>query len=210
MLTAHTLNNKNLFMLSSAEFHSDFKALIISTLEVGVTGLTLEKEIRAQALTSLLAEADSTFSWKALEPTLVSFFVEQENAHSYKVHAKAELILHCACVRCLTLVAHRIPLDFSIRMLEDSDHKLQDEEIHEMSLDSDSLLDENDFPVGYFSQRSIDLGLILREQIFLEVPDYPKCGGDRAKDKKACAPLLSAEQDSVRENPFAKLLKRPK
>src|SRR5262249_47499482 len=128
-------------MLSSSQFHSDFKALIISTLEVGVQGLKLEREIKPQALTSLLAESDKTFSWQALEPARVSFLVEQENVHAYIVHVKAELSLSCACVRCLNLVAYRIPLDFSIRILEDLERQ-HGEEITELSFDSDALRDE--------------------------------------------------------------------
>jgi len=196
-------------MLSSSQFHSDFKALIISVLEVSLQGLKLEQEIKANALTALLAEPDATFSWQALDPVFVSFFIEQENAQSYIVHVKSELKLYCACVRCLNLIAHLIPLNFSIRMLAAEEEK--QEEALEISLDSDSLLDEGEMPVGYFLKRSIDLGLILREQIFLEVPDYPKCGGLMAINKEPCESLPSeAKEAPIRENPFAKLLKKPK
>lgn len=196
-------------MLSSTQFHSDFKALIVSTLEVGVQGLQLERELKANALTSLLAESDATFSWQALEPAMVRFELEQEGAHAFLVHLKARLTLECACVRCLSPVAHAIVLNFSIRMLEDEDKKKEEDALNELTLDSDSVLEEGEYSVGYFSGRSIDLGLILREQIFLEVPDYPKCGGEMAISKESCElPLLEHEMKEVRENPFVRLFKK--
>lgn len=196
-------------MLSSAQFHSDFKALIVSTSEIGVLGLQLERELKAQALTSLLAESDAIFSWQALEPATVRFEIEQESTHAFLVHVKARLTLQCACVRCLTPIAHAIVLNFSIRMLEDEDKKKEEETLNELALDSDSVLEEGEFSVGYFSGRSIDLGLILREQIFLEVPDYPRCGGELAISKKSCElSLAEREIKEVRENPFVKLFKK--
>jgi len=196
-------------MLSSSQFHSDFKALVISTLEVGVLGLKLKREIKAEALTRLLAEADITFSWRALNNAVVSIEIEQESAHAYLAHINTELMLESACVRCLNAIAHRIPISFSIRMLEDEEKHKLDQKPDEMTIESDSLMDEEDVLVGYFSGKSIDLGLILREQIFLEVPDYPRCGGDMAINKKSCELLLKEhEATEVPANPFVKLLKK--
>lgn len=196
-------------MLSSSKFHTDFKSLIVSTQEIGIMGLKLEQEIKPLALTNLLAEEDQTFSWIAKDPTLVTFSIERENAHAFIVHVEASLLLHCACVRCLKIVPFRFPLTFSIRMIEDEEKHLREHEPGELTLDSDSLIDENDYLVGYFSKKAIDLGLILREQIFLEVPDYPKCGGKWAIEKNACEiRLIESEEESVRENPFIKLFKK--
>jgi uncharacterized metal-binding protein YceD (DUF177 family) len=195
-------------MLPSSEIHIDLQALIVSTLEVGVRGLSFERSLKPEALNALLLEPGNDFGWSTSANSLVSCSLEQENAHAYRVHIKSSLTLNCACVRCLEIVPHALELDFVIRMLEKEAHK-EEEFPEELCFDGDSALNGDEALVGYFSARSIDLGQILREQIFLEVPDYPKCGGDRALIKKACSTLIDQNGESHRrENPFIKLFNK--
>ncbi len=197
-------------MLSSANFHNDFKSLIINSHEVGVLGLSLQREISPEALSALIAEnGKGEFSWRAKDSTLVHFRLEQENGQGFILHVKAKPHLFSACTKCLDEIEHEIEIDLSMRLLEQEtvDNATDD---FELSFDSESAEDENEEVVGYFSKMSIDLGLILREQIFLTVPDYPRCGDKTALKKESCEPssYLASTDSSARANPFVKLFKK--
>src|SRR5258705_48317 len=65
--------------------------------------------------------------------------------------------------------------------------------------------EDNESVVGYFSDKCIDLGIILRDQIFLDLPDYPQCGPVNGDTKASCSKILPLEGDQIRDNPFVKL-----
>lgn len=196
-------------MLSSADFHSDFKSWMVSTHEVGVIGLLFERDISDETLSALLKEKDrGIFSWRAQGPSRVRFSLSQEGAQAFKLDLVGTLRLCSACTKCLNEIEHIIELKLHMRLLEQEVVHDEDED-EELVFDSDSLGDENDSVVGYFSKKSIDLGLILREQIFFSVPDYPYCGGPLAVEKRDCRVLLlTSSDDTPRESPFMKLLKK--
>jgi uncharacterized metal-binding protein YceD (DUF177 family) len=188
-------------MFSSSQFHSDFATWIISTHEIGITGLNLTRSLSTDALSALIKEPhDDLFSWELLEATQAKFIISQENAQVFKVHIKSPLVLKCSCVRCLEPVNYNLDINFVITMMQGSELSA-DEIPGDYSFDSDCE-DSQEHAVGYFFGNTIDLGLILREQIFLEVPDYPEC---QATCKQADA-LLSTQM-STRENPFVKFWK---
>lgn len=197
-------------MLSSLEFHKDFKAWRVSTHEIGVSGFNFSQNISQEALTALLFEPNNQdFSWRAEEEALVNFKLERENDHSFIVFIKTNLLLSNPCVRCLDPVSLPLNLDFSVRMLE-KEHFGSDED-NFSCLTEDDFLDNNEALVGYFSHKCIDLGIILRDQIFLEVPDYPQCG--MGKDAVATCNKslpLTKNQDGQQENPFVKLFRKSK
>jgi uncharacterized metal-binding protein YceD (DUF177 family) len=201
-------------MLRSSEFHKDFFALRISVHEIGVTGLNFVKNISVDALSALLFEPNnSLFSWKSTNQTVVRFRLERENEHSFVVSTETDCVLSCTCVRCLDPVSVSLPLDFSIRMLE-KEHFQSDADPVDFIFESSEIdSDKDDNPqVGYFSDKSIDLGIILRDQIFLKVPDYPQCGMAKGSSHAICnksLPLPQAKREP-RENPFVKLLYKTK
>lgn len=209
-MTSQIINNNNCPMLSSSEFHSDFKAFKISIHEVGINGLAINRILSAEAFTALLKEPhNELFSWRALKPVELKFNLTRENDHVFKVEAQAKLPLNCTCVRCLEPVAHEICLDFAIIMIEGTELSRQDEDPNFCSFDSDEADSDSDTNVSYFLDRTLDLGLILREQIFLEAPDYPHCAGETALLKSACKPVVAliSEESIIRENPFVKFWK---
>lgn len=201
-------------MLSSAEFHRDFLAFRISTHEIGVNGLKFARNVSPQALSALIFEPQNeAFSWHAQGETVVHYSLERENDHSFRINVSGELTLSCACVRCLDPVVHRFSVALTMRMLEKEHLSSHDDEVSEWQFDSaeiDMSLD-GDAPVGYFSDKCIDLGVILREQIFLQVPDYPQCGSLNGSSTASCGkslPLLREGEDANRDNPFVKLLSK--
>ena len=198
-------------MLASSQFHNDFATWTVSVYEIGVNGLNLKRSLSTAALSALLKEQhNEIFSWQLLEPSEVEISISRDNDKAFKVHMCCSLILSCSCVRCLEPTSFKLALDFIITMMEGSE--LGPDEIPgDYSFDSDCVetTDDSDNAVGYFFGRTIDLGLILREQIFLEVPDYPECQSPAAMIKATCkAPLaLLSTPVSTRENPFVKFWK---
>jgi uncharacterized metal-binding protein YceD (DUF177 family) len=196
-------------MISSVEFHSDFLAFRISTNEVGVEGLKFSRHLSEEALSALLFEPKiPSFSWRALSDIQVEAFLERENDHSFKVLLKADFLLTSSCARCLEPLSERFFLDFSIRMIEAEHLGINIEDTDDYQFDSYEI-DESgeDLPVGYFSARCIDLGVILREQIFFEAPDYPHC--QSKDDGLSCNAKIKYESDDKSaSHPFSKLLNK--
>jgi uncharacterized metal-binding protein YceD (DUF177 family) len=195
-------------MLSSTEFHKAFASLRIHINEIGITGLRFVHELQKDAICALLYEPKNPgFSWRGIENTKLSFSLERENDHSFLVKVVGEIALACSCVRCLSELRFCFPMDFSTRMLE-MEHLGIDENAALGWLDATEIdLSEQEDHVGYFCERTLDLGLIVRDQIFLLTPDYPHC--DMSKDAlqasrcKVLSPFLN-EADQLRDNPFAK------
>lgn len=203
-----------LLMLTSTDFHKDFSALKIAPHGIGVAGMRFSHELRDEAITALLLESSNpAFSWKAALNARLSFELERENDYSFLVTIRGDIMLWCTCVRCLDPVHFAISLDFTIRMLE-MEHLGVDAEMalgwksesSEIDLSNES--EEDDEPlVGYYSRKAIDLGLIVRDQIFLRVPDYPHCDmGKDALQASRCKALSAEilESEKLRDNPFVK------
>lgn len=198
-------------MLTSTELHRDFAPLRIATHEIGVTGLSFAHELDAEALTALLHEPNHPeFSWRATTTAGVKFLLERENDHSFLVTVTADISLSCPCVRCLEVMILACPLNFTIRMLEMEHLGLDAEAVLGLKSDTfeiDLSSDDNQALIGYFSAKTIDLGLIVRDQIFIEVPDYPHCDmGKDALQASRCKVLSPAKVDAekLHDNPFVK------
>lgn len=200
-------------MLSSSLFHQEFLPLRISTHEIGITGQKFSHALSLAALNALLFEPkNELFSWSALSGATVNFFLERENEHTFKVGIQTNLLLSCACVRCLTPVPMSIPIDFFIRMLQKERFAQPDDEFGDLHFDTEELeIDaDEDSLVGYFSDKCIDLGIILRDQIFLQVPDYPQCkdGGQTDGCRKDLSLVQQDTDGGQKENPFVKLFSK--
>lgn len=204
-LTTSPYPTKSGFMLSSIEFHKEFSPLIVSTNEVGVDGLKLKHIISQQALDALLFEpSDAEFCWKSNSQAEIYCELERENDHSFKVSFQGELNLYTLCGRCLNQLNVPCKLDFGIRMIEKK-HLFENEA--ECSFDTADLV-SNEPLVGYFSDRCIDLGVILRDQIFLQMPDYPQCVSDGSFLSCNKSLAQANENNQHNDNPFVKLFKK--
>ncbi len=188
----------------SIEFHKDFSPFKITTNEVGVDGLKLNLSLSKEALDALLFEPnDPDFCWKSRSDIKLYCEVERENDQAFKVFIRSDFMLYTICGRCLEPLDQECKLDFSIRMVEDS--LLGDDS--ECSFDSAELLGEEP-TVGYFSDRCIDLGLILRDQIFLQMPDYPQCSSNGLAQSCNNSLAQANENSQQNDNPFVKLFKK--
>lgn len=192
-------------MLSSLEFHKDFSPLRVSTNEIGVDGLKLKQTLSVAAMDALLFEpSDPDFCFKSRAPLTLSCLLERENEHSFKVSLQGDLTLYTLCGSCLDPMDIPCPIDFHIRMMEE-EHIFGPEDL---SFDSADVKGDDPL-VGYFRDRCIDLGIILREQIFLQMPDYPQCAGVDGSFRACNKSLLASDENSLRnDNPFVKLFKK--
>lgn len=197
----------------SREFHKDLSSFTLLTSEINAIGLAFSKEIKAESLNCLLKE-NSNFCWYTNKSSLPVFFIKEESEQSYVLEIKAKFNLFCSCVRCLKEIEHELDLDFKIRLLDkekilDESDNLNSEIFFADTNFANSY--ENEIPVSYFSKDLIDLALILREQIFLELPDYPACGNGFALNKSKCQLDFINISDNKRlnfNNPFFKLLEK--
>lgn len=198
-------------MLSSLEFHKEFHTFSIPIHEIGVNGLRLRQPISKEALSSLLFEPkNELFSWRALDGASVRFEIERENEHIFIVQLSALCPVGSPCVRCLDLVCQDLAIECRVRMLE-CEHLGIDPGIGvDLSLDDESQQDilKCDSSVGYFSKKRIDLGIILRDQIFLMVPDYPQCSKKQGASCNNALDLVREEESP--DNPFVQFFKKAK
>lgn len=188
----------------SAEFHRDFIPFKISTSEIGVSDYSASRTLSVAAIDAMLREPTlPEFSWHATKDAMVHFTIERENDHSFIVHVKTWVSLSSLCVRCLNPVEYELSLDFSERMLE-KEHLGIDAE--DLSFDSEESGDEEDL-VGYFANQCIDVGVILRDQVFFCVPDYPHCPQENESSAR-CGEVSHLDKDN--ENPFVKFFNKTK
>lgn len=197
-------------MLSSVEFHKDFAALRVNEREIAVNGLVLKEEISSEALSALIFEPKNIeFSWRCEKNVVVNARITRENDHGFLLDLNTSLSLTCTCVRCLEPVSLAMEVSFAGRLLE-SEHLGLEEHNAETagSFDISVDLSEEADDVAYFSGKTLDLGIVLRDQIFLMVPDYPHCGMSKdALSASGCAfsPSICKEQEAeLRDNPFVK------
>lgn len=206
------MNSNN---LSAKNFHKEFSDLCISTSEISTFGFNITKNISKTALSALIIEPkNEQFSWHAAEDSAIKFNIERESKQTFLVKVAANLSLNCKCVRCLNPINESILLDFSIRMIEKE--SILNQEFNETDFQFDSfevdINSEEESQVGYFSDQRIDLGLILRDQIFLSVPDYPHCKRSNSINYESCAKkfALLNNNNKASENPFVKLFNKIK
>lgn len=200
-------------MLSSVLFHKSLAPLRFLTHEIGEIGVDFDVSLSAEAISALIHEPHKhEFGWQSTAQSALKGRIERENDHCFKVALFGRFLVKTTCVRCLTPLTMPIAIDFSIRMLEKEHLGFMgepDDRGEDGALEIDMSKDEEDV-VGYFSGTCIDVGLILRDQIFLEVPDYPQCASTRCSLPKGN--ILGAEgldrHDGYGNNPFVKLFKK--
>jgi uncharacterized metal-binding protein YceD (DUF177 family) len=197
-------------MLSSTDFHGEFSALRVATSEIGPLGLTLDKKISAEAFNALVLEPNNDFCWSTEEGFAFFGRVEKESEDSFKVSVKATIKANVACVRCFKPLSYLIDLSFSVRMIHEDEASEDTDFLEQSSFSQIGQLDsDQEIAVTHFVGNKIDLGIIVREQFFFSVPDYPRCNDAQAEPKRTCAAdVLLKSSEAQRENPFVKFFKK--
>jgi uncharacterized metal-binding protein YceD (DUF177 family) len=182
------------------------KDLQIRLIEIRSAGSTIKFELGKEYLSVLLDEGKKIFTWQPTRDENISFTLKPE-VLGVLVFGEARFLLKSACVKCLEPVAHQIAVTFNMRMLPKNDERAEEEKGLSVSLDSDQSLDDAEVNVGFFDGKVIDLNDILREQIFLNAPDYPKCGDGTADLKKVCTADEILDSAEKKEKVFVSLFK---
>lgn len=181
-------------MLKSNDFHPEFNKFRIPIHEVSDRGLDITLSVSPLALNELIKEPNQPFSWHANEAFSICFRLDRESEEFFKIKISVNTKLYYPCNNCLNNTPYLISIDYLLFMMPEEPEKFDIE-------------GDDEITVSYFSNNIIDLGLILREQIFIEVPNYPKCGCPLSLTDTPCQNDLTRAFNnavSIRENPFVR------
>lgn len=121
----------------------------------------------------------------------------EEDAIQFRGRLQASLRLHCG--RCLEPFAHRLDEDLDLFFMPRGPQPDADEEEQEVELS------DRDMVVAYYNADRIDLGEMVREQMFLALPLRrlcredcaglcPTCGINRNTGRCDCQPAETADE----------------
>jgi uncharacterized protein len=102
--------------------------------------------------------------YTVVEPVELSVDVEKKGER-YRLVGRAATTLELACSRCVE--AYRLPVEATFDLLYLPRHENEGEGEHE--------IEEDDLDAAFYDDEQIDLGDLLREQLFLALPMKPLC-----------------------------------
>ncbi len=176
--------------------------LLIEVSQIPPEGLDVQQALKAG---EVHVEGEETFALEAggtLDCRLERG--EDETVH-VRGHLKARLAMECG--RCLTPFAFPVDQDLDLFYLP---HRADQEQEEEDEVE----LTDHEMVVAYYDQNRLDLGEMVREQLFLTVPLKrvcreeclglcPACGINRNQEACGCRP---SEGEDPRLAPLRKLL----
>lgn len=189
------------------------KSFRIRADNIPVGGLDISEDLKSGFITKLIEEPCGTISWKCISDTKLACRLEHE-ADMLHLKGNAHFRMLYPCVRCMEEVAFEVKITFNARLLpriKDPDQgqtELEAESFDDVSafVSSDS---NNESVVSYFDDGIIDLSDLLREQLFLEFPQYPNCESAEALNPRECdlstLESANAQAAAIIEHPFARL-----
>lgn len=181
------------------------KSFYIKADQIPVQGVVVSEALDPVYVSALLTE-DNHESFRAVAKVQFEATLTPE-ASWIRLNAAGNFALAHSCVRCLNDVVFHLPLRLNLRLVAATAAAQKIDADLEMGLE---VISEDDADLSCFSYENgtIDLGAIVREQLFLELPSYPACDGAWAEPKQACAfiPVETATvDDRPPAHPFAKL-----
>lgn len=188
------------------------KSFRIRADNVPVGGLDISEDLKATFLNKLIEEPNGQISWKCLEDTTLTAQLVHE-ADMLRLTGNAPFRMVYPCVRCMEDVEFRVEIGFNARLLprdKDPDQgqlEFEAESFDDMSAHSTEGAGET--VASYYDDGIIDLSDMLREQLFLEFPQYPSCSSEEALSPRECdmtvLHTVNAPAATVIEHPFARL-----
>jgi uncharacterized protein len=167
--------------------------LIIELSKVGPEGLELDTPLVAG---ELHVQGEDSFR---LESGNLKVHVDLDEESTVHVKGRLEARLGVECARCLDPIA--IPVDQNVDLFFLPHRKdVQPDEEDEDEVE----LKESDLVVAYYRGDRLDLGEVVREQLFLSAPMKrlcqdacqglcPSCGANRNRVRCECAPKDGAQ-----------------
>lgn len=143
---------------------------------------------------------DGEEEWSLESGGTLSCHVELRDEDTVHVSGRLAARLGLACGRCLDGFGLDVAQKLELFFLPHREDQEEEDEVE---------LSERDMVVAYYRDRSIDLGEIVREQLFLAIPMKrlcreacaglcPSCGANRNHQRCDCPPLET-------DTPFASL-----
>lgn len=180
------------------------KVLWVSTKQIGEKTETIRETLTCDALSALLSEKNSALAWRALEPTTLEARVCRE-ADAFRLQGSCEITVRSPCVRCLEDVDFKYSIRLNLRLFERVKPVVETSDNLDLFLGHDGDIsegseDNKSCAIEYFSDGIIDVPHLLRTQIFLDLPAYPKCDHKAALQTKACNAALDAVSSKTTES----------
>ena len=158
--------------------------LVIKLSDVPDVGVDV-KERLPQAWVNTLLTSDTDGAWNAVGDASLDVHLDPD-PETYRLRGTGHFAIAHDCVRCLQPVPFHLDVDFGLRLIQGDPERPPEEEDEGLSgFDDEGFEDDEDF-VTYQGDK-IDLGEIIREQIFLTVPMHPSCDSEGADPAEACA-----------------------
>jgi uncharacterized metal-binding protein YceD (DUF177 family) len=145
-------------------------------------GPVMIKETLPTAWVSELVKDNGEVHWSAIGPADIEVGLEVESAF-VRMQGEAHFSLQHLCVRCGQRdVSFEVPLEIDLRLVErapdkeiNADYEQFDDGDDHAGLPLGDAADLEDIDIASYTGNSVDVGAVLREQLFLELPAHPNC-----------------------------------
>ncbi len=155
--------------------------LVVPIDEFTAGPVMLKEELPQQWVSELVADRNEVH-WTAIGPARIEICLEIESAF-VRVQGEAHFSLQHLCVRCGQRdVSFEVPLVLDLRLVERAPDKEIDADFEEFNDGDDhagmplgNAADLEDIDIASYVGNSVDVGAVMREQLFLELPPHPNC-----------------------------------
>ena len=188
------------------------KSFRIKAENIPVCGVQISENLRAAFISKLIEEPSHPISWKCLSDSSLNCQIEHE-AELLRLTGGGSFRMVYPCVKCMQDVEIEVKISFNARLLPKEEDPFKDSVEFEMEAFDGAAysgsFNANEPEAIYFEKGVIDLTALLREQFFLEFPEYPSCDCAQVIQPKECdLSVLEANEAKIPEifeHPFAKL-----
>ncbi|MCX8044987.1 MAG: DUF177 domain-containing protein [Desulfobacterota bacterium] len=133
----------------------------IAVEDIPDAGLHLTTSWDSAALVDILEAQNESFT--VMSPVELDFRFSR-SADTIIAEGSLQLVVQLQCVRCLSVFMHRLDETYRYVLVSQTGTPQR----HTQP-------DEEDTDIAYYTGESIDLRPLVREQIYLAMPDYPHC-----------------------------------
>ncbi len=150
------------------------KSFTVRADRIPVGGLDISEVLSVEFLSELVFEGSKPLTWQAVEGAEVQLHLMPE-ATMIRLTGGGKFVMATPCIRCMHQASFAVTLDFNTRLMPGQAELEADGTITLESFSDDVPVQEEEFVVSYYQDGIIDISALLREQLFLDLPDYPTC-----------------------------------
>jgi uncharacterized metal-binding protein YceD (DUF177 family) len=181
------------------------KNFMIRTDRLPEQGVDFCEVVSGPWVCALLANSDPSHEWSFTQEASVRVQCRPQG-EGVIFESSAGTVAEHACIRCLKVV--KFPVNFQIDMyLEAGEEKELD--LLEENFSVESFLEESEIQSamqlasrerGYFKNGVVEVATLIREELWLKLPDYPACDHAAASEPASCGQDLldHSKKDELR------------